>query len=364
MPTNLLDASPYGVAAAGKMPLLLQGLQALTQHHQQHCLPYQRLFPNQALPYTQLSDVPFLTVPLFKQRQLTSIPEADIFKVLTSSGTTGTVPSRIYLDADTAKLQSRVLVRIMQEWLGKQRLPMLIWDSPSVIQSRDSFSARGAGIQGLSFLGRHHTYALNDDMSLNVPAITDFFNRFGTEPVFMFGFTFMVWKFGLQALKEHNLEFNFAKAVLIHSGGWKKLEDEAVSAATFNTTAQELLGQIRVHNFYGMVEQVGSIFVACEAGHLHCPSYADVLVRGPGSWQVMPTGEAGVLQVLSLLPKSYPGHSLLTEDRGRILGEDNCACGRKGKYFEVLGRMAKVEARGCSDTFENNKPLENKGAGQ
>lgn len=364
MSANLLEASPYGVPMAEKMPLLLAGLQALTQHHQQHCLPYQRLFANQALPYTQLSDVPFLTVPLFKQRQLKSISDADVFKVLTSSGTTGTVPSRIYLDADTAKLQSRVLVKIMQEWLGKQRLPMLIWDSPSVIQSRDSFSARGAGIQGLSFLGRHHTYALNGDMSLNVPAITDFFNRFGTEPVFMFGFTFMVWKFGLQALKEHNLKLNFANAVLIHSGGWKKLEDEAVSARTFNTKAQELLGQIRVHNFYGMVEQVGSIFVACEAGHLHCPSYADVLVRAPGGWQVMPTGEAGVLQVLSLLPKSYPGHSLLTEDRGRILGEDNCACGRKGKYFEVLGRMAKVEARGCSDTFENNKPLENKGAGQ
>lgn len=364
MTTNLLDASPYGVASADKTPLLLRGLQELTAHHQQHCLPYKQLFNEPAGPYTDLSAVPFLTVPLFKQRQLQSIPAEQVFKVLTSSGTTGTVPSRIYLDADTAKLQSRVLVKIMQEWLGKQRLPMLIWDSPNVIQNRDSFSARGAGIQGLSFLGRHHTYALNDDMSLNIKAITRFFERFGAEPVFMFGFTFMVWKFGLQALKEQGLRFNFQNAVLIHSGGWKKLEDEAVSAAIFNTNAQELLGQIQVHNFYGMVEQVGSIFVACEEGHLHCPSYADVLVREPGSWQVVPEGNVGVLQVLSLIPKSYPGHSLLTEDRGRILGEDNCNCGRKGKYFEVLGRMAKVEARGCSDTFENNKPLENKGAGQ
>lgn len=364
MPVNLLDASPYGVAKTEKSPLLLACLQELTQHHQQQCLPYQLLFNEPAGSYRDLSEVPFLTVPLFKQRDLKSIPEASVFKVLTSSGTTGTVPSRIYLDADTAKLQSRVLVKIMQEWLGKQRLPMLIWDSPNVIQNRDSFSARGAGIQGLSFLGRHHTYALNDDMSLNIEAIRDFFDRFGNEPVFMFGFTFMVWKFGLQALKEQGLTFDFTNAVLIHSGGWKKLEDEAVSATTFNNNAQELLGHVKVHNFYGMVEQVGSIFVACEAGHLHCPSYADVLVREPGSWQVLPERQAGVLQVLSLLPKSYPGHSLLTEDRGRILGEDNCACGRKGKYFEVLGRMAKVEARGCSDTFESNKPFENKGAGQ
>lgn len=352
MTNQLLEAAPYSVASKEKQPLLLAGLTALTHHHQVHCSAYQRLFPKQVNNYQQLSDLPFLTVPLFKQRQLLSMPEADIFKLLTSSGTSGNQPSRIYLDADTAKLQSRVLVKIMQEWLGKQRLPMLIWDSPSVIKDRASFSARGAGIQGLSFLGRNHTYALNDDMSLNFPAISDFHQHFAAQPVFMFGFTFMVWKYGLQALKAKQLTYLFEKAVLIHSGGWKKLEDEAVSAKTFNKTAQATLGNLKVHNFYGMVEQIGSIFVACEEGHLHCPSYADILVRKPGSWQPLPNGEAGILQVLSLLPKSYPGHSLLTEDKGRILGEDNCACGRKGKYFEVLGRMAKVEARGCSDTFE------------
>jgi hypothetical protein len=40
----------------------------------------------------------------------------------------------------------------------------------------------------------------------------------------------------------------------------------------------------------------------------------------------------------------------LTEDRGVIIGEDNCPCGRPGKYFQVLGRLALAEARGCSDT--------------
>lgn len=356
MLSDLFEASPYGVASNKKQPLLLTGLQELTWHHQKLSADYQRLFTEKT-SYTHISDLPYLTVPLFKQRKLLSIPEEAIFKVLTSSGTSGAQPSYIYLDADTAKLQTRVLVKIMQEWLGKQRLPMLIWDSPNVIQNRASFSARGAGIQGLSFLGRHHTYALNNDMSLNIPAINDFFERFGTQPTFMFGFTFMVWKFGLEALKANQLKYDFSNTVLIHSGGWKKLEDEAVSAATFNNTAGEVLGQIKVHNFYGMVEQVGSIFVACEKGHLHCPSYADILIREPGSWALKKQGEAGVIQVLSLLPKSYPGHNLLTEDRGRILGEDNCPCGRQGKYFEVLGRMSKVEARGCSDTFETSSPL-------
>ena len=62
-------------------------------------------------------------------------------------------------------------------------------------------------------------------------------------------------------------------------------------------------------------------------------------------------GEPGILEVVSLLPRSYPGHCLLTEDEGRLLGEDDCPCGRKGKYFEVLGRLANAEIRGCSDTY-------------
>ncbi|MCC5854444.1 MAG: acyl-protein synthetase [Idiomarina sp.] len=354
---NLIEQPPYGLSHNEKAPRLLHELKALTEHHRQACPAYARVLSAEgqweSSDANDLAQLPWLTVPLFKQRELRSIPDDAVFKVLTSSGTTGSVPSRIFLDNDTAKRQSQVLVRIMQEWLGKQRRPMLIWDHPSVIQNRASFSARGAGIQGLSFLGRHHTYALHDDMTLNLEAIRTFHKRFAGTPVFMFGFTFMVWRYGLQALQAQEIHLPFEDAVLLHSGGWKKLEAEAVSARIFNETARNQLGNLSVHNFYGMVEQVGSIFVACEHGHLHCPSYADILVREPGSWRVLPHQQAGVLQVLSVLPTSYPGHSLLTEDRGRILGEDDCPCGRTGKYFEALGRMAKVEARGCSDTFEN-----------
>jgi hypothetical protein len=100
-----------------------------------------------------------------------------------------------------------------------------------------------------------------------------------------------------------------------------------------------------------MVEQVGSIFVECSQGHLHTPIYADVIIRDSLSFEPVPFGHQGLIQVLSTLPKSYPGHSLLTEDLGTILGEDDCPCGWKGKYFSVAGRLPKAELRGCSDTF-------------
>ena len=51
---------------------------------------------------------------------------------------------------------------------------------------------------------------------------------------------------------------------------------------------------------------------------------------------------------------SYPGHSLLTEDEGILLGEDDCRCGRLGKYFKIVGRIKNAEIRGCSDTYAND----------
>jgi hypothetical protein len=88
----------------------------------------------------------------------------------------------------------------------------------------------------------------------------------------------------------------------------------------------------------------------CDQGFLHCPNFADIVIRNPLNLELAEFNEEGVIQVLSILPVSYPGHSLLTEDLGTIHGEDDCTCGRKGKYFTVSGRMPLAELRGCSDT--------------
>ena len=260
--------------------------------------------------------------------------------------------SRIVLDKTTAALQSKVLVRILQEFIGKQRLPMLLVEQPALIQNRSGFSARGAGALGLSFLGRDHHYALDEQMRPNWPVIEAFCERYANQPVLIFGFTFMVWQCLLEPLRERGLSLPLAQGILFHSGGWKKLQHLAVDNAAFKARCQQILGLSRVHNFYGMVEQVGSVFVECEAGHLHAPVFADLLVRDPQTLALQPVGEPGLLQVLSALPQSYPGHSLLTEDLGVLVGEDDCPCGRQGRYFTVLGRQRGAEVRGCSDTFQ------------
>ena len=100
-----------------------------------------------------------------------------------------------------------------------------------------------------------------------------------------------------------------------------------------------------------MVEQTGCIYMECEHHHLHASIFPDVITRRPLDFSEADIGEAGILQVVSSIPESYPGHSLLTEDEGVILGIDDCPCGRKGKYFKINGRLKNAEIRGCSDTY-------------
>ena len=134
-------------------------------------------------------------------------------------------------------------------------------------------------------------------------------------------------------------------------GGWKKLISSSVDQTEFHKRMEETLGIIHFLDHYGMVEQTGCIYADCECHHLHASIYSDVFVRNPRDFSLCDIGEEGIIQTVSVLPHSYPGHSLLTEDRGIILGEDDCPCGRKGKYVKIIGRIKSAELRGCSDTY-------------
>lgn len=124
-----------------------------------------------------------------------------------------------------------------------------------------------------------------------------------------------------------------------------------ISNDDFREALNEQCGIGHFVDHYGMVEQTGCIYAQCECGHLHASIYSDVIPRRANDFSVCDIGEKGIIQVVSVLPHSYPGHSLLTEDEGIILGEDDCPCGRKGKYFKLTGRIKQAELRGCSDTY-------------
>lgn len=351
---RLFTSPPFSLDKAAKAQLYREALSDLTRLHYGACRPYQRLLDTLGFDPSidhAASELPFLPVRLFKTNELLSVDKDQIIKTMTSSGTTGQQVSRIFLDKATSARQTKVLAKITSSVLGPKRLPMLIVDTKAVVHDRTKFSARGAGILGFSMLGTDPTYALDDEMRLDLVAVEAFLAKHAGEPIFIFGFTFMIWEHLLQPLAAAKQRLPLHRGIVLHGGGWKKLAEQAIDNSAFKARLQDACGVERVHDYYGMVEQTGSIYIECERGRLHCSVYSDVIMRRPADFSVCAPGERGIIQVLSLLPTSYPGHSLLSEDLGEITGEDDCPCGRLGKTFVIHGRVKNAELRGCSDTY-------------
>ena len=57
----------------------------------------------------------------------------------------------------------------------------------------------------------------------------------------------------------------------------------------------------------------------------------------------------GLFNCFRVLPTSYPGHSIITEDIGEILPENKIKCSLDATHFLIHGRSKHSEIRGCSD---------------
>ncbi len=345
---------PYSLEKNEKGQLLLRELKQLTQIHRKKCDRYARYLD--VIGYMQdtaktLDEIPFVPIGIFKELEMKSIPDEQVFKIMMSSGTSGQIQSKIYLDKETAILQQKVLLRLLGDFVGRQRMPMLVIDSPAVINDRRLFTTRGGTIMGLDFMAKKMVFTLHDDMTLDVEALTDFVKAYGDNKFLIFGFTFMVWQHLFDEIEKKKLKMDLSNGYLLTAGGWKKLKNKAVSHKDFKKRGENICGIRHYVDHYGMAEQTGCIYAECEYGHLHASIYSDIIVRRYTDFSPCKYGESGYIQVLSALPHSYPGHSILTEDEGIILGEDDCPCGRKGKYIQVIGRMKNAEIRGCSDTY-------------
>jgi phenylacetate-coenzyme A ligase PaaK-like adenylate-forming protein len=351
----MYDMDPYSLNHSEKADIYKNALYELTKYHYTNCIEYKKItdmlnYETNSMSYPE--EHPMIPVRLFKEYELVSVPRTEIVKTMMSSGTSGQTVSKIFLNKENTRSQTKVLTNIISSFIGKKRLPLLILDSPQVKTNREMFSARGAGVIGFSTFGYDVTYALDENMQINIEAIQTFLNKHSAEKILFFGYTYMIWQYILCALKSKNIQFNVSNGILFHIGGWKKLKEQAVDTKTYNNSICDVFGNMTVHNYYGMAEQLGSVFVECEHGYMHCSIYSDVFIRRFTDFSCAEKGERGFIELVSLLPVSYPGHVLLTEDEGEILGEDDCSCGRLGKYFKIHGRVKGAEIRGCSDTYE------------
>ncbi len=296
-----------------------------------------------------LNQLPFIHVNCFKENDLLSVRKEKIVTTLFSSGTTSSGRSKIFLDKKNVLYQKKILSRLLFKNISNVRLPMIILDKKINKIEKDDFNAKIAAIYGFSLIGKNYFYILNNDGSINYSGLKKFLKMNSNSKILMFGFTFDVYNILMKKLKK-NLNFKFHNAILVHGGGWKKMEKIKISNYSFKKEIYNKFGIKNIINYYGVVEQTGSIFFECKkCNNFKTNEYSDIIIRR-SDLNVCDNNEKGIVQLLSLVPTSYPGNSILFEDLGRITN-NKCRDCQNFKSFNIEGRIKNVEIRGCSDAI-------------
>jgi hypothetical protein len=247
------------------------------------------------------------------------------------------------------------LTAIIRSFIGPARRPYLIIDIPENLASRQELGARGAAIQGLRSFATEMVCCLDlderGDSRLNLETLLDFSNSRRDCEVLVYGFTYLIWTQLIQPLQRKGVTLDLPSVHVLHSGGWKRLEQQSVSKDVFIREVRSVFGcsADRVIDYYGMVENVGVVYPDCEFGNKHVPAFAEVIVRDPLTLEPVRSGQQGLVQVCSVLPTSFPGYLLLTDDMAEVISYDECPCGRRGICFRFARRVPKAEPRGCGN---------------
>lgn len=349
---KLLNEKPYSLDEGKKKKLFKNKINELTKFHQKNCNEYKKIINffgfNKRKKY-QIKDLPFLPVQIFKEIDLISTKKHRIVKTLRSSGTSTGKVSKIFLDKKNSLEQIKALKKIVQYHIGDKRLPMMIVDKKSSIVNVKGFDAKKAAFYGFSIFGKDFFYLIKENGEIDYDGLNIFLKKFNKN-FLIFGFTFQVYDTLYNKLIKKNLEKDFLNGILIHGGGWKKMEKFKVSNKEFKINLSKKLNLRKSLNYYGLVEQTGSIFLECQCGYYISTNFSEIFIRDE-NFNICNHSEKGFIQLTSLLPTSYPGHNILTQDIGEIKERSLCKCKLNGTRFIIHGRAKQAEIRGCSDTI-------------
>jgi hypothetical protein len=361
---TLLDRSPYTMPPEHRYGALLALFKRELEYASERSPKfsnYVRHWPVSLAAAEKIADLPYLPVSVFKANPpLSLVPAGEIKRTLTSSSTSGQVPSRVVLDTATSRRMTRGVIAIIRDFVGAARRPYLVIDTQENLGRESELGARGAAIQALGSFATEIVSCLRLDrrnhdsqgeLALDLEKLLECAAKWKDAEVLAYGFTYVIWTQLVQPLKRQGITLRLPNVHVLHSGGWKRLEQQAVTKDVFVRDVAAVFGcsADRVIDYFGMVENVGVVYPDCGRGYKHVPAFADVIIRDPLTLAPVEPGRQGLIQVCSVLPTSFPGFLLLTDDMGEIICHDGCGCGRRGTYFRFLRRVPKVEVRGCGN---------------
>lgn len=296
----------------------------------------------QAIPRSRLPAIP---TAMFKELDLSCIPDDRRAGFFLSSGTTADARSRHWHCAESLALYETSLMTWFSACVPAPDHEFVSLTPPaatvpnsSLVHMFDQIGKRRRGRAG-SFMGE-----VTEDGAWEVrfdelmPRLRD-----ATRPILLVGTAFS-FVHVLDELQRRDIEFDLpAGSRLLETGGYKgrsrvlpKQELHQRMSKRFGVPQEAIICE------YGMSELGAQAYDTEPRGRdggrmFRFPSWARCVITSPESGTEVPVGEAGILRILDLT-NTFSVMCVQTEDLAVRL-EDG---------FELVGRLTEAEPRGCS----------------
>lgn len=355
---------PYDLA--GTDALFVQAMRENCAFQYRNCEEYRHILdglgfqPQQLQGTEDLAVLPFLPTLFFKSHELYSMPASRMPIKATSSGTSGQM-SRLGFDAPGLLCGLRMVLRVG----GFHRL--FSWrPAHYVVLGYQPHRGNRTAVTKTAFGATcftpalHREYALKyreNGYQLDLEGVERALERFQRSafPTRFMGFPSYTY-FLLSHLKERGMRLRLKPgSKILLGGGWKQFYRQKVEKEVLYALAEEVLGvgEKDIVEFFGAVEHP-ILYCDCERHHFHVPVYSRVIIRDPETFEPLPSGRMGLVNLLTPMTKSVPILSVMTDDLGVLHQGADCGCGVSSPYLEIIGRVGLRDIRTCAAHAEEH----------
>ena len=302
-----------------------------------------------------LRELPFIHANFFKMHESVSVDKKEIREHLTSSGTSGQ-KSQMFFD-EWSILSARRMVKFIYDEIGFNT-PQL--EANYLLLAYEPLKNFKVGTTNTNIFLTSFAKPKEVFFALRQTAGTHEFDRFGTVrklqeyaeqnlPVRIHGFPSFMY-FTLMQMREMDIKVKLhPDSLVMFGGGWKGYANKEISKEELFSLINEYLGisLSRIRDAYGSVEH--SIpYIECKNHKLHVPTYSRLFVRDVKTLEVLDYGESGFMNFITPYITSVPAISVMMGDLGVMHRANECGCGAKTPFFEVLGRAGVSQNKSCA----------------
>lgn len=272
------------------------------------------------------SEIPFLPVELFRNHKVVS-GNQPVEMIFESSGTTGIIPGRHYINS--LALYRESFVKTFNLFFGRPDEYLIAALLPSYVERDGSSLVYMA--ESLINESRNPASGFYKDNPVELVGVIRAAKK-ANKKVLLLGVTF-----ALLDLAE-KLSPDLSGVIVMETGGMKGRRKE-LTRAELHSILKEKFNITSVYSEYGMTELLSQAYSKGD-GIFYCPPWMKILIRDPLDPlnifnETSVTGGINIIDLANLNSCSF----ISTSDLGKIHEDDG---------FEVLGRFDNSDIRGCN----------------